>query len=96
VGPNSRTFAHRPHYVGAIFIADQVKSKSELFALVAVFVTYLLKIFLSCSLAKQFSLANEEFCRLKKECYSAAKEFYSPEKEFWLAAKESCQVGKEL
>ncbi|WP_417910418.1 hypothetical protein [Candidatus Electronema sp. PJ] len=39
--------------------------------------------FLSCSLAKEFALATEEFCRLGKELYSAGKEFGRVPKEFW-------------
>ncbi|WP_417911141.1 hypothetical protein [Candidatus Electronema sp. PJ] len=40
-------------------------------------------ILLSCSLTKQFGWAKEEFCRLRKELYSAEKEFDQVPKEFW-------------
>ncbi|WP_417910329.1 hypothetical protein [Candidatus Electronema sp. PJ] len=39
-------------------------------------------LFLSCSLTKQFGLAQEEFCRLAKELYSAEKESGRVLKEF--------------
>jgi hypothetical protein len=60
-------------------------------------------IFLSCSLAKEFGLAEKEFCRLAQESCSARKELYSAtkesgrvRKEFGQAAEEFCRLAKEL
>ena len=51
---------------------------------------------LSYSLAKEFGLARKEFCRLRKELYSATKESGSVRKEFGQAAEESCRLAKEF
>ncbi|WP_417910683.1 hypothetical protein [Candidatus Electronema sp. PJ] len=48
--------------------------------------------FLSCSPAKEFGLATEEFCRLIKEFYSVAKESGRVAKEFCPAVEEFCRL----
>ncbi|WP_417910646.1 hypothetical protein [Candidatus Electronema sp. PJ] len=53
-------------------------------------------ILLSCSLAKQFYSAEEEFCRLGKELESAEKEFGRVAKESGQAAEEFCRLAKKF